>query len=223
MSPGTRDGGLGDVRDLVLVGQTRRRRGCSAAASSCSVKPSADRSAPSADRSFSSSCSISRSQPAFRAMRLSASTSCRRCASVRPAQHDHRHLGQAELPRRGEPAVAGDDVAVLADQDRVGEAERADAAGDLGDLRVAVGAGIARVRHQPLERPVLDAEPSVGVVGDRVQRRRSSIAFLRASPTPPTPNFAALFSRRRRHKGARKINPAISPDPHAETLHFRGV
>jgi hypothetical protein len=40
----------------------------------------------------------------------------------------------------------GDDVAIVADQDRIGEAEGADAAGDLGDLRIAVSAGIARVR-----------------------------------------------------------------------------
>ena len=65
---------------------------------------------------------------------------------------------KAELPRRRQPPMAGDDIAVLADQDRVGEAEGADAAGDLGDLRIAVGAGIAGVGNQPLDRPLLEAE-----------------------------------------------------------------
>ncbi|MFO1183950.1 MAG: hypothetical protein U1E56_04105 [Bauldia sp.] len=54
--------------------------------------------------------------------------------------------------------MTGDDIAVLADPDRVGEADGADAAGDLGDLRLTVGAGIPGVGRQPRQRPVLDDE-----------------------------------------------------------------
>ena len=58
-------------------------------------------------------------------------------------ERDDRHVTQAKLPGRSQATMAGDDVAVLADQNRICEAERADAAGDLGDLRIAVGARIA--------------------------------------------------------------------------------
>ena len=39
--------------------------------------------------------------------------------------------------------MTGAEVAVLPDKKRIAEAEDADAAGDVGDLSVAVGAGIA--------------------------------------------------------------------------------
>ena len=47
-------------------------------------------------------------------------------------------------------------TAVLANENRVGEAERADAACDLGDLRFAVGACVPRRRDQPIDRPELE-------------------------------------------------------------------
>ena len=164
--------------------------GCSALASSAAVKPSTERSAPSADRSRSSSCSMSRSQPAFSAMRLSASTSCRRCTSVSPSNADDRHLGEPKLARRRQAAVAGNDVAVVADQDRIGEPERPDAACDLGDLRVAVRARIARRRHQPIERPEL--KPQAPAILGRDLRPLGS-CHLPPPATPPTLNFAANF------------------------------
>ena len=53
-----------------------------------------------------------------------------------------------ELAGAEHPAVAGDDRAVLADQHRVGPAPFPDRGRDLIDLRLAVGAGIARIRDK---------------------------------------------------------------------------
>ncbi len=71
-------------------------------------------------------------------------------------QHDHRRLGQSQLARGQHPAVAGNDHAVVADQHRVDEAELGDRSRDLRHLLLGMGAGIARVRDQSLERPALD-------------------------------------------------------------------
>ena len=54
-------------------------------------------------------------------------------------------LGHAELARRQDAPVAGDDAVLAVDQHRVGEAKLVDAAGDLRDLGVAVGPRVARV------------------------------------------------------------------------------
>ena len=64
------------------------------------------------------------------------------------AELDGWHLGQAELTRGEQPAVAGNDAAVAIDQDRVGKAELADGRGDLGDLRLEVGTRIAGIGDQ---------------------------------------------------------------------------
>ena len=71
-------------------------------------------------------------------------------------QHDHRHLGQSQLARGQHPAVAGNDHAVVADQHRVDETELGDRSRDLRHLLLGMGAGIARMRDQSLERPALD-------------------------------------------------------------------
>ena len=68
-----------------------------------------------------------------------------------------RCFGEAELPRRHEPAVAGQHAAVLVDQDRVGPAELDYGRRDLIDLRLAVRARVALVRAQVLDRPELDS------------------------------------------------------------------
>jgi hypothetical protein len=52
--------------------------------------------------------------------------------------------------------MAGNHIAAFADEDRVGEAEGADAARDLRHLGVAVGPGIADKGDEPIERPVGD-------------------------------------------------------------------
>ena len=46
------------------------------------------------------------------------------------------------------PAVPGDDLVVIADQHRIREAEPVNAVGDLPDLLLGVGAGIAQIRLQ---------------------------------------------------------------------------
>jgi hypothetical protein len=52
--------------------------------------------------------------------------------------------------------VACDDRLVLADQDRVGEAERGDRGHDLRHLTGGMGARIADIGHQPVGRHHLD-------------------------------------------------------------------
>src|SRR5467141_1663726 len=52
------------------------------------------------------------------------------------------------------------DVAAFTDSDRIREAKRTNAAGDFGDLRYAVGPGVARIRHQPIGTQVFDLKSS---------------------------------------------------------------
>jgi hypothetical protein len=61
---------------------------------------------------------------------------------------DRRHGVEAKHFGRLDPAMAGDDAAVLVDQDRIVEAERGDVCRDLGDLLCAMGAGVAGVGPQ---------------------------------------------------------------------------
>ena len=56
-----------------------------------------------------------------------------------------KHREEIEMLRRQHPAMAGDDLTVITDQHWVGEAEAGDAVGNLTDLLLSVGAGIARV------------------------------------------------------------------------------
>jgi hypothetical protein len=76
-------------------------------------------------------------------------------------EHDHRHLVQAQLPRRLQARVAGDDHAVGADQDRICPAELHDRRRDLGHLLVCVRARIAREGDQTLNGPTLDLDVEV--------------------------------------------------------------
>jgi hypothetical protein len=78
-------------------------------------------------------------------------------------EFNDRHLLEPEPACCGQPPVPGDDAVVTIDQDRVGEAELRDGSGDLGDLRLAVRARVARVGDQRLDLAVLD--------GKRVQGR----------------------------------------------------
>jgi hypothetical protein len=59
-----------------------------------------------------------------------------------------------------DPPVSGDDLVFIADQDRVGEAEALDAPGDLRDLLLRVGAGVARIGAQARNRHLLDSDVS---------------------------------------------------------------
>ena len=63
-------------------------------------------------------------------------------------QLDHRHLFNSELAGRHDPGVPGDDSVLSVHQHGVGPAEFLDAGGHLGNLRIAVGAGVPRVVDQ---------------------------------------------------------------------------
>ena len=54
--------------------------------------------------------------------------------------------------------MTGDDPALGVDQDRVGKAERADRAGDLFELPLRVGAGVARIGDEAADRAVAHGE-----------------------------------------------------------------
>jgi hypothetical protein len=68
----------------------------------------------------------------------------------RDAQHPKKLCGF-------HPAVPGDDLVIVADQDRIGEAEPPDAVGDLPDLLPGMGPGIAPVRPQARDSHSLDS------------------------------------------------------------------
>jgi hypothetical protein len=57
-----------------------------------------------------------------------------------------------------DPPVSGDDLVFIADQDRVGEAEALDAPGDLRDLLLRVGAGVARTGAQAGNRHLVEGD-----------------------------------------------------------------
>ena len=152
--------------------------GTSSSASSLAVSPSAIASSRSSSvaskpirsrskRSSRSQASSSRQQrlaPARLQGELVVGDQVRpllRLAEV--LEPDHRHLGEPELARREQPAVAGQDPGVLVDQDRVGPAELDHRGRDLIDLRLAVRARVALVRAQAVDRPQLDP------VGERDQ------------------------------------------------------
>lgn len=56
-----------------------------------------------------------------------------------------------------DPAMAGNDLAVLSDENGVSEAELPDAIGDLSDLFLGVGSGIAEIRPKARDRHVFDS------------------------------------------------------------------
>ena len=82
------------------------------------------------------------------------------------ARHHDGDVGQPKALRRQHATVAGDDGAGLVGQDRVGEAERLDARRDLGDLLVAVCAGVPDVGRQARDVPPLDTVGGPGRGGD---------------------------------------------------------
>ena len=152
--------------------------GTSSSASSLAASPSA--SASSRSSSVASKPTRSRSKRSSRSQASSSASSASlpsrlqgelvirdqvgpllRLAQVLEA--DHRHLGEAELARREQPAVTGEDAALLVDQHRVGPAELDHGRRDLIDLRLAVRARIPLVRAQAVDRPQLDP------VGERDQ------------------------------------------------------
>jgi hypothetical protein len=69
------------------------------------------------------------------------------CASGQGLQHNHRDLGEPQLPRGEQTSVPGDDAGLRVPQDRVVEPKLKDAGGDLINLRVGVGPGVAGERY----------------------------------------------------------------------------
>ena len=65
--------------------------------------------------------------------------------------------------------MAGDDASIGVDQDWVVETEIHDAGGDLGNLRVRVGPGVAGKRYEFVDQPQLDMPmpPNVASLGSR--------------------------------------------------------
>ena len=71
-------------------------------------------------------------------------------------QADHRHRIEPEMPRRQQPAVAGDDLVVVRHHHRRRPAVLDQRGGDPGDLIVRVRPRVAGIRLQPRDRPLLD-------------------------------------------------------------------
>lgn len=84
-----------------------------------------------------------------------------------------RHGHKPEFPGRRDAAVAGDDAAVLVDEHGVVEPERCDARRDLGDLPVAMRAGVAVVG--------LEAAHGQRRDGELVHARRHSLGWRGAA------------------------------------------
>jgi hypothetical protein len=59
------------------------------------------------------------------------------------SQAHRRHAVQAEQPCGFDPAMAGNDRAVLSNQNRIGESKPSDTVGNLPDLLLGMDSGIA--------------------------------------------------------------------------------
>jgi hypothetical protein len=71
-------------------------------------------------------------------------------------QHDHGHFLHFELACGQQSPVAGDDVVVGSDQDRVGPTPLLQGGRNLGDLLGGVGTRIGIPRNQPTDGPSFD-------------------------------------------------------------------
>ena len=101
---------------------------------------------------------------------------------VQIANANRGHLGQPEPLRRLQPGVPGHHLAALVDQDRIGEAERADAVGDPPDLPFTMGPRIARVGLEGQYRLIGDRRPAGGAIGRRARRGFRFRCFLHQKP-----------------------------------------
>ena len=70
---------------------------------------------------------------------------------MRCRELDARHLDQAQLAGREHAAMPGDDPVVAVEQNRVGETEFPDAAGDLRDLVLGMRPRVAGIGDQRLD------------------------------------------------------------------------
>jgi hypothetical protein len=73
-------------------------------------------------------------------------------------QDDDGDLGHAELPGCSQAGVARDDRAVRRHQQRIGPPKFNDAGRHLSHLLDRVGARVAEVRQQPVDRPHQDLQ-----------------------------------------------------------------
>jgi len=71
---------------------------------------------------------------------------------------NRRYLAHAELARSGHATVTGDDAEIAIEQHRIRPAELAQTRGQLRDLLIAVRAGVARVRHEPIDIAIHDGK-----------------------------------------------------------------
>jgi hypothetical protein len=125
-------------------------------------------------------------------------------------QHDRRHLLDAERHRGLEPAVTGDQHAVLVDQQRVGEAEGQHAGLDLLDLRGGVHAGIAGMRAQLRHRAQQDLRCHPG-------ERHRTIRSARVGGRWFAPNRLRSLGKTANHDGA-GCEPAANHQGHGSHL-----
>jgi hypothetical protein len=116
---------------------------------------------------------------------------------------NHRHLGETQLPRRQQPAVAGEDAALLVHEHRVRPAEFDHRSRDLVHLRLAVRPRVPLVRAQALDWPELDPvreRDQAGAVRRRchraLQSRYSHLTI--ATMAAPIATTARASSRRQR-------------------------
>jgi hypothetical protein len=71
------------------------------------------------------------------------------------SQAHRRDFLQTEQLCGLDPAMTGNDLAVLSDENGVSEAELPDAIGDLSDLFLGVGSGIAGIGPEARERNIV--------------------------------------------------------------------
>ena len=77
-------------------------------------------------------------------------------------KNDDRRFREAKLARREHTPMSRNDHAIIADQHGVHETKLRDRASDLRDLGLGMRPGIARMRDQPVERPMLEARRKRG-------------------------------------------------------------
>jgi hypothetical protein len=100
---------------------------------------------------------------------------------------NHGHLFEAQLTRREQPAVPGEDAALLVNQDRRGEPELDHTRRDLVHLRVRVRARVALVWAQALDRPQLDPVGERDQAGGLRRRRHRPLQSRHSHLTIATP------------------------------------
>jgi hypothetical protein len=113
-------------------------------------------------------------------------------------EDDHRKLRQAQELRRQDPAVAGNDIAMLVDQNRIDHPVLPHATGNLPNLLSGMGASIRRVGYQALNGPDFQAAYDDYVIHKLLWVR--SVVFATVQPTVCGPENRSVSSRQY-HRG----------------------